>query len=573
MHLTIQRLKSILQDTGLVDDATFQIALKEGAHGTRDVIEALVNRGTMPDYYVAELLGKTLNIPIGSLAGIQIPREVMDLVPENYAQSKKLVVFEYVPGQIAKVAMLDPLDYETIEYLRAKLGVWVEPYIVSKSALDTALRQYKESIGTEFSKAITENVQKSFSVSTSEADLSKVAEALPIIALLKNIIDYAVSLGASDIHFEPFFKSMVVRYRIDGVLREVFDLPKQVAPSVIARVKILANLQIDEHRLPQDGRFKFEIVEGGDSLDIRVNVTPVLYGEKAEMRLLKSTSRLLTLEDVGISKSVTPIILEEIKKPHGMILVTGPTGSGKTTTLYVILHLLNKPGVNITTIEDPIEYEVDGINQVQVNTKAGVTFATGLRSILRQDPNIIMIGEIRDAETVDIGVQAALTGHLLLSSLHTNDAPSALPRLLDMGAAAFLLASTVNLVIAQRLVRRICQSCIETYTVTPEITKLIEAQLELIGHKDASMKDMPKIFYRGKGCNVCHDAGYKGQVAIFEVLRVSDAVKALVLKSAPSGEIRKVAIDEGMKTLFEDGLAKIKTGVTTIEEVLRVIQE
>lgn len=573
MHLTINRLQAILADTGLVDEATFQGAIKEGAHGTRDVIDALITRGTMPDYYITELLGKSLNLPVANLAGIQIPPDIMNLVPENYAQSKKLVVFEYIPDKSAKVAMLDPLDYETIEYLRAKLGVWIEPYIASKPVLDSALRQYKEKIGTEFSKVITENVQKSLSVS-GEEDLSKVAEAVPVVSLLKNIVDYAISLNASDIHFEPFFKSMVVRYRVDGVLREVFDLPKQVAPSVIARVKILANLQIDEHRLPQDGRFKFEISEKGDSLDIRVNVTPVLYGEKAEMRILKSASKLLMLEDIGVSKDIVPIIMEEIKKPHGMILVTGPTGSGKTTTLYVILHQLNKPGVNITTIEDPIEYQVDGINQVQVNAKAGVTFAIGLRSILRQDPNIIMIGEIRDAETVDISVQAALTGHLLLSSLHTNDAPSALPRLLDMGAPAFLLASTVNLVIAQRLVRRICQSCIETYKVTPEIGRLVEAQLELIGHSSAlANKEIPKVFYRGKGCNICGNSGFKGQVAIFEVLRVTDPIKELVLKSAPSGEIREIAIKEGMRTLFEDGLEKIKLGVTTIEEVLRVIQE
>ncbi|HEY4496910.1 MAG TPA: GspE/PulE family protein [Candidatus Paceibacterota bacterium] len=573
MFLTTERFKSILVNAGVIDDKTFDEAYREAEKAGQPLEEILIGRGEVPEYYLSELLGKSLNIPTINLQGVSIDRSVLERIPESYAQSKQLVLFDFNEEVGAKVAMLDPLDYGTIEFLRVKLGAPVEAYITAKSSLNGALKQYKEKIGTEFSKVIAENVGRSLSI-TGETDLSKMAESVPIISILKNIMEYAIVLGASDIHFEPFFKNLIIRYRVDGVLREIFNLPKQIEPILIARIKILANLQIDEHRIPQDGRFKFEMSEK-EYIDVRVNVAPVLYGEKGEMRLLRSTARPLTLEELGLSSDKIKIVQEGIKKPHGMILVTGPTGSGKTTTLYAILNILNTPKVNITTIEDPIEYEVAGINQIQVNQKAGITFANGLRSILRQDPNIIMIGEIRDEETVNIGIHAALTGHLLLSSLHTNDAPSAIPRLLDMKAPPFILASTINMVVAQRLVRKICLACIESYEASTEINKLVEAQLVLIGHETGEniKNKLPKTLYRGKGCNVCGDSGYKGQIALFEVLKVSDGVKELALKSAPSDEIRELAIKEGMDTLFQDGLEKAKAGVTTIEEVLRVIQE
>lgn len=578
MHLTQAKLKSILTDAGIVDERGFESAKNEAETTNRAIEDVLIGRGDVPENYLAELFAKYLEIPVINLEGKSISKTVLEMVAEPYAQSKRLVLFEYTPPNeadkkpgVAKVAMADPLDYEAIEYLRAKLGVEVEAYITTRSSLNSALKQYKETIGTEFSKVIRENVERSITA-TGEADLAKMAATVPIVSILRSVIEYAVSLNASDIHFEPFYKNLVIRYRIDGVLREAFDLPKQVEPTLVARVKILANLQIDEHRIPQDGRFKFELNEK-ESIDVRVNVMPVLYGEKVEMRLLKSVAaRPISFEEIGLSKDTISIVLEEIKKPHGMILVTGPTGSGKTTTLYAILSVLNTPKVNITTIEDPIEYEVAGINQIQVNLKAGITFDVGLRSILRQDPNVIMIGEIRDAATASIAVQSALTGHLVLSSLHTNDAPSALPRLLDMGAPAFLLASTVNLAVAQRLVRKICLSCIESYEVSPEIRKLASAQFALMGQK-LGAEDIPRMLYHGKGCNVCGGQGYRGQIAIFEILRMSEGIKELVLKQAPSGEIRELAIKEGMKTLFEDGMEKARSGVTTIEEVLRVIQE
>ncbi|MDP1892301.1 MAG: GspE/PulE family protein, partial [Gemmatimonadaceae bacterium] len=403
-----------------------------------------------------------------------------------------------------------------------------------------------------------------------ETDLAKLAEAVPTVTILDNIIEHAIALNASDIHFEPMQKEVLIRYRVDGVLHEILGLHKSIEPILVARVKILANLQIDEHRVPQDGRFRFEIEEGS-IVDVRVNVMPVMHGEKVEMRLLKSSARPLTLEELGLSAKAVKIVREEIKKPHGMILVTGPTGHGKTTTLYAVLHILNTSEVNIVTIEDPIEYEIHRVNQTQVNAKAGVTFANGLRSLLRQNPDIIMIGEIRDNETVEIAVHSALTGHLVLSSLHTNDATAALPRLLDMGAPAFLLSSTVNMVIAQRLVRKICASCVESHQTTPEIKRLINAQLALIG--DARVKNIPKTIFKGKGCKVCGQTGFQGQIGIFETLSVSDAIRELLLAQKPVGEIRKQAIKEGMTTMFEDGLEKVEKGITTIEEVIRVVRE
>ncbi len=570
MHLTPDKLKILLRESGVVDEDAFDTAVKEAEQTGRSVEEILIARGDVPEHYLTELLAKYFNVPVVNLDSVVIPKEVIELIPESYAQLKKLAIFDYKKGEYAKVAMLDPLDYDAIEYLKTKLGVAIQPSLTTGSSLSNALKQYKEQIGNEFSKIIRENVEKSVT-QTGETDLAKMAAAVPVVAILKSIIEYAISLNASDIHFEPFFQNLVIRYRVDGVLREAFDLPKQVEPTIVARVKILANLQIDEHRLPQDGRFKFNVTEK-ETIDVRVNIIPVLYGEKAEMRLLRSSSRPIMLEDIGFSKEAVEKVNDEIRKPHGMILVTGPTGSGKTTTLYAILSILNTPKVNITTIEDPIEYEVSGINQIQVNTKAGVTFASGLRAILRQDPNVIMIGEIRDNETVEIGIQAALTGHLVLSSLHTNDAPSALPRLLDMGAPAFLLASTVNLSIAQRLVRKICTSCIESYVPSEESRRLALAQFELAGHK-IDKEAIPKNLYRGKGCNVCTNTGYRGQIAIFELMKMSDAIRAMVLKMAPSGEIREQAIKEGMTTIFEDGLDKAKKGITTLDEVLRVIQE
>ncbi|HZX01164.1 MAG TPA: GspE/PulE family protein, partial [Candidatus Paceibacterota bacterium] len=438
MHIADERLKSLLVDSGAIGPEKFDSAIEEAKRNDQDIISVLIGRGDIPEYYLVELLQKYFEVPSIELRSTQMLKEVVELVPEAYAKSEHVVAFGYDKKKgLIKVAMIDPADYNVINFLSSKLNAKIEPYITTMESLRFGLKQYKERIGADFNEIIQENVQKVISVS-GEADLAKLAEAVPIITILNSILEHAIQLGASDIHFEPLPRELLIRYRIDGVLHEVLSLPKPVDPILVARVKVMANLQIDEHRVPQDGRFSFDLETGGN-VDMRVNIMPVMNGEKVEMRLLMSTTKPLSLEDLGLSKESIGIISREITRPHGMILVTGPTGHGKTTTLYAILHILNTPKVNITTIEDPIEYEIAKVNQTQVNTKSGITFANGLRSILRQNPDIIMVGEIRDSETVDISIHAALTGHLVLSSLHTNDAPSALPRLLDMGGPAFLL--------------------------------------------------------------------------------------------------------------------------------------
>ncbi len=569
MHITEEKLKSILLESGLVSDEDFLSAHEKSRRGGQSIPNILIGGGKVPEDYFAELLSPYYGAPVVNLKKETIDIATLELVPEIYAKAKNIVLFAYdKEKETAKLAMLDPFDYDTIEYVRAKLGVWVFPYLTTFTSLRYGLKHYKKKIGMEFNQIISENIEQSLSIA-SDTNLSKTATAVPIVTILDNIIDHAITLNTSDIHFEPLENELLIRFRIDGIMSEILSLPKAIAPILVARVKILGNLQIDEHRVPQDGRFRFEMDDGAD-IDVRVNIMPVFHGEKVEMRILKSSARPLTLKDLGLSDEGNAILQTEIKKPHGMILVTGPTGHGKTTTLYAILHILNTPLVNITTIEDPIEYEFSRVNQTQVNVKSGITFANGLRALLRQNPDIIMIGEIRDNETVEIAVHAALTGHLVLSSLHTNDAPSALPRLLDMGAPAFLLSSTVNLVSAQRLVRRICTSCTESYPASPETMRLIKAQMALLGDTVGSI---PATFYRGKGCKVCGNSGFHGQIGIFELFRITEAVRELILREAPVSEVRKKAIEEGMTTMFEDGLNKVEKGITTIEEILRVVSE
>lgn len=569
MHINEEKLKSILLESGLISEDDFNLAHEESRRGGQTIQDVLIGNEKITEDYMTELLAPYYGAPIINLKKENIDRSTLETLPEVYAKSKNIILFDFDKEKaIMKIAMLDPLDYDTIEYLRAKFNVWVEPYLTTYSSLRYGFKQYKQKINMGFDQIISENIEQSLLIAD-EKDLSKTAAAVPIITILDNILEQAITLGSSDIHFEPLEHELLVRFRIDGIMSEILSLPEQIAPILVARVKILGNLQIDEHRIPQDGRFRFE-VEDGTKLDVRVNIMPVFHGEKVEMRLLKSSTRPLTLEDLGFSEEASGILKDEIKKPHGMILVTGPTGHGKTTTLYAILHILNTPLVNITTIEDPVEYEFPRVNQTQVNAKTGITFANGLRALLRQNPDIIMVGEIRDNETVEIAVQAALTGHLVLSSLHTNDATSAIPRLLDMKTPAFLLSSTINLIIAQRLVRRICDSCIESYKPTKETVGLIKEQIKAYGGK---VSDIPDTLYRGKGCKVCGNSGFSGQIGIFEVFVVSEDIKEMIIGESSEPEIRERAISNGMTPMFKDGLNKVEKGVTTIEEVMRVVNE
>ena len=563
MHIPESTFKKLLLDSNIITEEQFNSAKEEAKRSERKVEDILVGKGDVPENFLVELLANHFEMPIIDLKTVTTPTQTLNLITEDLAKERNVVVFDFDnEKKITKVAMTDPGDLDTIEFLKNKLGTTIEPYITSRTSLNFGLQHYELLLSGSFSKAIEESIVRARS--GGELDLAKMAKEVQVINLVTRLIENAIALNASDIHFEPRTNDLLIRYRVEGVLREILKIPKIVHPLIVARVKIMANLQIDEHRKPQDGRTRYE---GGEiTIDIRVAIMPTMHGEKVEMRLLKESTRPISLRELGFLPENLKLIQDEIKKTQGMILTTGPTGSGKTTTLYAILHILNQPAVNIVTVEDPIEYDIQGINQTQINTKAGVTFSKGLRAIVRQDPDIIMVGEIRDEETVNITINAALTGHLVLSTLHTNDAPGTIPRLIDMGAEPFLISSTLNIAMGQRLVRKICQTCIESYDVTEELVKLMKSQLP------ASTAVIPKRLFRGKGCNVCNASGYRGVIAIYEILKVSEAIKKMIVERKTASDIKQKALEEGMRTMFEDGLAKAQSGITTIDEVLRVIR-
>lgn len=573
MHITNEDLKSVILGTGLVTEDEFSSASDEAFRAGQHITDVLIGRENISEDYLADYLAQFFKVEVIDLKKQDLKKEIIETISESYAKAHRVIIFDFDEQKnIVKAAMIDPLDLEALEFLKAKFnGAEIIPYIMTPSSLKHALKQYKKKIGEEFNKIIEDNLKESMAAGlgpATETDLSRMAEAVPIISILDSILEHAASLGASDIHFEPFEDKFIIRFRIDGIMHEILTLPKQIAPILVARVKVLSNLQIDIHSSPQDGRFRFEAED--QKVDVRVNIMPTFYGEKTEMRLLRGSSRPLSFSELGLSDKDQITIEDNIKKTHGMILVTGPTGHGKTTTLYAMLHILNTPDVNIVTIEDPVEYEVSRINQTQVNARAGITFATGLRALVRQNPDIIMVGEIRDNETVDISINAALTGHLVLSTLHTNDAPTAIPRLIDMGAPPFLLASTLNIIIAQRLVRKICNVCVTSYKPADDARANIQKQMDFAG---IGKYKVPEFLYKGKGCKLCNWSGYRGQIGIFEVFNVSESVRDLIMKQASADEIKKVAIKEGMAPMFEDGLTKVEAGTTTIEEVLRVVRE
>lgn len=570
MHILAENLKTMILKSRLVNEEQFKAAEEEARRSEQSVIDVVIGTGLIPENYMSELLAEYFGAPLANLKKQKMEHKILQTIPEVYAKANRLALFDVAEGR-AKVAMEDPWNLQTVKYLEQFLGMPVDVYYASSADLRNAYKLYKRDIAQEFTKIIEENIAQTAGMEKEGKELGKLAERIPIIHIVDSIIEYAIILNSSDVHFEILPDKLLVRYRIDGILRDVITMPKEIHLALIARIKILSGLQIDEHFKPQDGRFKFQMEEG--SVDIRVSVMPTFYGEKSVLRLLKSGGRPLSLAELGIDDRSLKLVQENILKTHGMILVTGPTGHGKTTTLYAILHLLNKPGVNISTVEDPIEYSVSRINQTQVNVKAGITFATGLRSLLRQNPDILMVGEIRDLETAEISVHAALTGHLVLSTLHTNDAPTAIPRLIDLGVQPFLVSSTINAIVAQRLVRKICLSCVVSFPTPPEVGEIIKKQLEILGDSDKKIK-IPSVIFKGKGCHLCNFSGYSGQIGIYEIFNVDAKVRELVGKEAVSiEEVKKAAKEQGMETMFEDGLHKVERGVTTIEEVLRVIRE
>lgn len=522
---------------------------------------------------------ETLAIPMIDLGSKPLRKDILFLVPESIALSHKIIAFDQKDQEI-HLATLNPDDVQIFDFIARKTGLTPKIFLTPPQQFDEAIKQYRQSLKTEFEK-LGKNLTVTEATTAEEEkhNLTKLAEDLPIIRIVDSILEHAVLEEASDIHIEPQENNVMVRYRIDGVLKPVMDLPKITSPGIVARIKILSNLKLDEHRLPQDGRFK--IATDQYRLSIRVSVLPVADGEKVVMRLLPETTQALTLEQLGFETNQLKLVEREIKKPHGIIFVTGPTGSGKTTTLYSIINILNKPGVNISTIEDPIEYHISQVNQSQVNPRIGFTFAVGLRALLRQDPNIIMVGEIRDTETGDIAINAALTGHLVLSTLHTNDAATTLPRLVEMGVPTYLIGSTTNLIIAQRLVRKVCKECAVPTKLDKNSAQELEnlfdlkAIIEVLNKEKVtakkSMADIP--FYRGQGCKKCDNEGYHGRIGIYEIMPVTPKIAELLNSHANAGQINKTATAEGMVTLAQDGFIKAAKGITTIEEIIRVTKD
>jgi len=533
--------------------------------------EVLFEDGVVDEAEFYQKLGEMLKTPYLALKGRQIDKAILNLIPAPVAGTHHVVAFDKKDGKLL-LAMSDPSDIQTIEFIHRKTALTPEVYITGLSDLRFALRLYHAELKDEFISPKTNQA-------VTQEDLKKAAEELPIVNIVTSILEHSVYEGASDIHIEPEENDVVIRYRIDGILKTVMTLPKDLQGGITARIKILANLKLDEHMIPQDGRFKIKMQD--DQMAFRVSILPVYDGEKIVMRLLHEGAKPLTLDQLGFLSNSREKVESAIKKPHGMILVTGPTGSGKTTTLYSVLGILNQPGVNISTVEDPIEYRVAGINQSQMNPKVGFTFASGLRALLRQDPNIIMVGEIRDQETAEISINAAMTGHLVLSTLHTNDAPTTLPRLTDMGVPPFLVAYTVNIIIAQRLVRKICQHCKQAFNLEgaslDELAKVFDIKKlnDLFKNNIENFNESENTlsFFVGAGCTRCNQSGYKGRQGIYEVMEIDEGMIKKINERAPSNELKNYAREHGMLTMLEDGLVKAKLGITTIAEVLRVSKE
>jgi type IV pilus assembly protein PilB len=517
---------------------------------------------------LAEAKALQMGIPFISLESTSFSPQALGFVPRAVVERFQLIPFAYdEKGKTISVAMSNPVDLDAISFVQQKTGLNVKTFAASPKDVKNAIQlQYRQEIVGQVGEALKETEEFNKTRTVNSTDIGQLIKEAPIAKIVSTILEYAVTSRASDVHIEPQEDRVRVRYRIDGILYDRLSLPKSVQEAVISRIKILSEMKIDEHRSPQDGRFNFKMEN--KEVDLRISVLPTVFGEKIVMRLLRKSGGLPTLNELGLTGNTLKNLETSILRPHGIIIVCGPTGSGKTTTLYSVLAKLNTTRVNIMTLEDPVEYQIPGINQVQINPAAGLTFATGLRSFLRQDPNIILVGEIRDEETTDLAIQAALTGHLVFSTLHTSSASGALPRLTDLGAETFLLASTMTAILAQRIVRKICDHCKTPYDPQPQILEEIKTELGVLYQPKQEVK-----LYKGKGCNECGGTGYIGRIGIFETLPVTEKISSLVLQSADSNTIEKQAIAEGMITMKRDGYLKALQGLTTIEEVIRVAQE
>jgi general secretion pathway protein E/type IV pilus assembly protein PilB len=558
----------ILRDVGLVTHEDILQAKELTKLGGVGLLDALIKSGKISDVDVSKALASQFGMDFIQLAEYRVPDEVIAMVPRHVAKRYKVVPV-YKHDSTLTVAIADPLDVDTVDSLRYILKMNVEPVVATKAEIDASLARYygsAEDTVENMLQEITEG-EIDFGISGPGAAESKIDESVetdqdaPIIKLVGLVIMEAYRNRASDIHIEPLEKRLRVRYRIDGVLQEVDSPPKRLQAAIISRLKIMSNMSIAEKRVPQDGRIQIPVM--GRTLDLRVSALPTNHGESIVMRILDKTSLLLGLGDLGFYSDQQEVMNKIISSPDGVFLVTGPTGSGKTTTLYACLNSINKPDRKIITVEDPVEYQLAGINQVQVNADINLTFAAALRSILRQAPNIIMIGEIRDLETANIAVQASLTGHLVFSTLHTNDAPSAVTRMIDMGVKPFLVASATRAIMAQRLVRKICQKCKEPYTPTDYEIRTLGLNPDELGKT---------TIFKGRGCNECNRGGYRGRTGIYEMFFIDEEVRRLIYERVPANVLRARARELGMRTLREDGIRKIMSGVSTPEEVISITQ-
>ncbi|MEX0877775.1 MAG: ATPase, T2SS/T4P/T4SS family [Candidatus Spechtbacterales bacterium] len=593
MRITNKQLRAFIEDANLVEKPDLEKAFKEAEDKEKPLSDVLLSRKLIDEERIASLRAYIAGVPYLDLTKQKILPEVLHIIPEPIARKNNIIAYKR-DGDNLDVAMTDPTDIQTVDFIRKKSGLNIIPRYTSHEGIKQALKLYEKSLEKEFEGLVGSEEKESElneSITTEglqgdvakdvpkKEDLKKEAEELPIIRIVDSILRHAISQRASDIHIEPEEKDVLVRYRIDGILHDAMILPKKVQDGVVARIKILSNLRLDEHRLPQDGRFT---IKTDDSrVSFRVSMLPVYDGEKVVLRLLPEGSKGSNLEERGYRGEALERLQHAMQKPLGMILATGPTGSGKTTNLYTVLDILNKPGVNISTVEDPIEYRMPRINQTQIKPEIGLTFANGLRALVRQDPDIIMVGEIRDNETASLAINAALTGHLVLSTIHTNSAAGAMPRLMDMDQEPFLISSTLNIAIGQRLVRKLCPDGREKY-------KLSKKEVESLGKSvnlDRLLEVMKKEkvigksdtwesieFYKPKPSDNCPD-GYSGRMGIFEVLEVSESIKKLINESATTDAIEEQAKKEGMLTMLEDGVMKAVQGITTLEEILRVTSE
>lgn len=597
MKLSDTIIEKLLIKSGQIAEDQLKKLSDEALKTHHSLQELAIERGVITEEHLTKLYAEYTGFPYMKLEVDKIPREVLGLIPERIAQQYKAILFDQENG-VQKIAMDDPDDVQAVDFLKKQFGGHVEIYIATNDDIMKSLDRYRGDVAEELSSVIDTQTKEEEEKKKSEnaANVTNIAEDSPISQTVNLLLEYAIRGGASDVHIEPRETFVQIRYRIDGVLQEANRLPKNVLDALVSRIKILANLKIDERRVPQDGRFKITV--SGHTYALRVSTLPIADGEKVVMRVLDETNHALTLEQLGYWGHSLATIKNAILQPHGIILVTGPTGSGKSTSLLSLLSMLNSSEVNISTVEDPVEYKIPGINQTQVNPKAGMTFAGGLRALLRQDPNIIMVGEIRDGETADLAVQAALTGHLVFSTLHTNNAATALPRLLEMGIEPFLIASTVRAIIGQRLVRRLDPKAREAYDPTPEELKEVTKTFHL--EEPSAMKHIHELEQQatsqGIGSSIGEDlstkedsisrlfkvkpnpddpksTGYKGRMGIYEVLENTTAVQKMIVAHATSEEIQDQAIKDGMDTMQMDGLIKALRGETSIEETLRVTRE